>query len=89
MMTSFGPDFIQRTLKTTGVVLILVLIFGTVYFDFYDALAAFTAGIWSMLNLIFLATLVRAAIRPDGIDKLTVVISGSTTAMSEPYTTPS
>jgi hypothetical protein len=72
-MTTFGPDFIQRTLKTTGVVLILVLIFGTLYFGFYDTLAVFSAGIWSMVNLIFLRALVRTVIRPEGIDKLAVI----------------
>lgn len=73
LMTTFGPDFIQRTLKSTGIVLLLVLIFGTVYFGFYDALAAFSAGIWSMINLIFLSAFVRAAVRPDGIDKMNVI----------------
>ena len=66
---TIGPDFIFRTLKTTGVVLLLVLVFGTVYVDFYDALAVFSAGIWSMVNLIFLAALIRTAVRPDGVDK--------------------
>lgn len=66
-------DFIHRTLKTTGVVLLLILAFGSFYFNFYDALAVFSAGVWSMVNLIFLAALVRAVIRPDKIDKLTVI----------------
>ena len=66
---TIGPDFIFRTLKTTGVVLLLVLVFGTVYVDFYDALAVFSAGIWSMVNLIFLAALIRTAVRPGGVDK--------------------
>ena len=66
---TIGPDFIFRTLKTTGVVLLLTLVFGTVYVDFYDALAVFSAGIWSMVNLIFLAALIRAVVRPGGVDK--------------------
>lgn len=73
MMTTFGPDFIQRTLKSTGIVLLLVLIFGTIYFGFYDALAAFSAGIWSMINLLFLSALVRAAIRSNEVDKMNVI----------------
>ena len=51
----------------------MVLIFGTVYYGFYSALAAFSAGIWSMINLIFLSAFVRAAVRPDGIDKMQVI----------------
>jgi hypothetical protein len=66
-----GLDFIQRTLKTTGVVLLFILAFGSFYFPFYDALAIFTAGVWSMVNLIFLSALVRAVIRLDHIDKVT------------------
>ncbi len=68
-----GLDFIQRTLKTTGVVLMFVLAFGSFYFDFYDTLAVFSAGVWSMVNLIFLSALVRAVLRPGKIDKLAVI----------------
>ena len=68
-----GIDFIQRTLKTTGVVLLLILAFGSFYFNFYDTLAVFTAGVWSMVNLIFLSALVRAVLRPGKIDKVSVI----------------
>jgi hypothetical protein len=65
-------DFITRTLKTTGILLLLVLAVGPAYFRFYDCLAVLSAGIWSMINIIFLSALVRAAIRPGPIDKLRV-----------------
>lgn len=65
-------DFITRTLKTTGVLLLLTLGIGPVYFRFYDCLAVFSAGVWSMVNLLFLAALVRAAIRPGPVDKYRV-----------------
>ncbi|MCP4567374.1 MAG: hypothetical protein GY841_07330 [FCB group bacterium] len=74
MTTTFGLDFIQRTLRTTGVLLLLCLVIGSVYFSFYDALAVLSAGIWSMVNLIFLSAVVRSAMRPDGVDKMTVVV---------------
>ncbi len=67
-----GLDFIHRTLKTTGVILLLILAFGSFYFDFYDALAVFSAGVWSMVNLIFLSALVRAVMQLGKIDKLAV-----------------
>lgn len=73
MTTTFGLDFIQRTLRTTGAVLLFVLVFGSFYFGFYDALAAFSAGVWSMVNLIFLSAVVRTAVRPGRIDKVAVV----------------
>jgi hypothetical protein len=71
LRTTIGFDFIQRTLKTTGIVLLFVLAFGSFYFDFYDALAVFSAGVWSIINLLFLSALVRAVVRPGGVDKLT------------------
>lgn len=70
LTTTLGLDFIQRTLRTTGAVLLMAFFIGIYYFSFYDALAFFSAGIWSMVNLIFLAALVRTALRPDGVDKL-------------------
>lgn len=72
LTTNFTADFIQRTLRTTGIVLIVTFLFGLYYFGLYDALAYLSAGIWSMLNLIFLTALVRMALRPDKIDKLAV-----------------
>ena len=73
LTTTFNPDFVTRTLKTTGVVLLFILAFGSMYFDFYDALALFSAGVWSMINLIFLSYLIRATVRPDGVDKIKVI----------------
>jgi hypothetical protein len=67
---NFGLNFIQRTLRTTGVVLIIMFAFGAVYFDFYDGLAVLSAGVWSMVNLIFLSALIRTVVRPDRVDKL-------------------
>ncbi|MEE9442068.1 MAG: hypothetical protein V3V99_05315 [candidate division Zixibacteria bacterium] len=72
LTTNFTADFIQRTLRTTGIVLIITFLLGLYYFGLYDSLAYLSAGIWSMLNLIFLAALVRMALRPDKIDKLAV-----------------
>ncbi|MDD4050398.1 MAG: hypothetical protein PHR28_00685 [candidate division Zixibacteria bacterium] len=65
-----ATDFITRTLKTTGILLLLTLAVGPAYFRFYDCLAVFSAGVWSMINLLFLAALVRTAVRPGHIDKL-------------------
>jgi hypothetical protein len=73
LTTTFSLDFIQRTLKTSGILLLLVLIFGSIYFNINDTLAVFSGGIWSMVNLIFLTALIRKAFRPDEkIDKLAV-----------------
>lgn len=60
--------FLDRTLRTTGVVLLLYLPFGLYYFGLFPTLAIFSGGIWGMLNFIFISALVRAAIRVEGTD---------------------
>lgn len=68
-----GLEFISRTLRTTAVLLLLFLPFGLYYLGTYNALSVFTGGVWSVLNLMFLSGLVRAAIRPGGADKAKVI----------------
>ena len=63
-------SFVGRTLRTTGAVSLLVLAFGTFYYGFVPALSVFTGMIWGMVNLYFLAMLVRATIIPGEIDKV-------------------
>ncbi|MBU8933677.1 MAG: hypothetical protein KOO62_06685 [candidate division Zixibacteria bacterium] len=72
MTQNLGLDFIDRTLRTTGILLLIGLVFCLYYLGIYPALAIFSAGVWSMVNLMFLAALVRAALRPDEVDKMRV-----------------
>jgi len=74
LTTTFNFDFIQRTLRTTGVLLLVLFLVVTYYIGFYDGLALFSAGVWSMINLIFLSALVRATLRPDGVNKSAVAV---------------
>ena len=67
------PGIIVRTLRTTGVVLLIAFAFGTYNFGFWPALAFFSGGIWGMLNLLFIAALVRAVIRPDEVDVMRAI----------------
>jgi hypothetical protein len=46
------------------------------YFGFHDALALFSAGIWSMLNLMFLTSLIRTVMRPGKVDFVAAVSLG-------------
>lgn len=66
----FELDFITRTLKTTGVVLLIGFLFGVYYFGFWPALAFLSGGVWGMVNLIFITGLIRATIRPGGVDAM-------------------
>jgi len=68
MKTGFDLDFIHRTLKTTGVVLLIGFGFGAYYFGFWPALAFLSGGTWGMVNIFFITGLVRASIRPEGVD---------------------
>jgi hypothetical protein len=67
--TSMDISFIQRTLKTMGFLALIVLVFGIVYLDTGKALSIFSGMIWGMVNLYFLAYLIRVTIRPEGPDK--------------------
>ena len=64
-----GLEFIDRTLKTSGVVLLVFLPFGLFYLGVFPALAAFSGGVWGMLNLIFISALVREAIQTGTVNK--------------------
>ncbi len=74
MLRTTETGFILRTLRTTGIVALLVLIFGSFYYGFQPALSVFTGIIWGMINLYFLALLIRSALRPEGADKATALI---------------
>ncbi|MFC1475148.1 hypothetical protein ACFLQG_00735 [Candidatus Zixiibacteriota bacterium] len=76
MISNFDPDFIIRTLKTSGIVLLISFVFGFYYFGFYPTLAFFSGGIWGMINLILIMRLVKAALRPEGADLATVILTG-------------
>ena len=64
-----GLEFIDRSLKTTGVVLLVFLPFGLYYLGVWPGLAVFSGGVWGMINLVFTAALVRSTLRPEGVDK--------------------
>ena len=68
-----GLGFLDRTLRTTGIVLLIFLPFGLYYLGVYPSLAVFSGGVWGMLNLMFISALVRSAIRPEAINKLQVI----------------
>ena len=64
-----GLAFIDRSLRTFGVVLLIFLPFGLYYMGTYPALAVFSGGVWGLLNLIFISKLVRVSLRPEGADR--------------------
>lgn len=67
-------NFVNRTLRTTGLVAILILAFGSFYYGFKPSLSVFTGIVWGMVNLYFLSLLVRSSLRPEGADKASALI---------------
>jgi len=72
MTSALDISFIDRTLRTTALLVLLILAIGSLHFSFDDILAVVSGTIWSIINLYFLTLLIRAAIRPEGPDKLAV-----------------
>ncbi len=71
-----GLEFIGRTLRTFGLVLLIFLPFGFYYFGAYPTLAVLSGGVWGMLNLIFLTELIKAVIRPGGTQIERAIVFG-------------
>lgn len=67
-------NFVSRTLRTTGLVALLSLAFGSFYYGFEPSLSVFTGIVWGMINLYFLSLLVRSSLRPEGADKASALI---------------
>lgn len=68
MKDNLGIDFLHRTLRTSGIVLLIFMPFGIYYLGFYHALAVFSGGVWGIINFAFLAALVPKIVRPQGPD---------------------
>ena len=73
MKAKFDSGIIMRTLRTTGIVLLISFVFGAYYFGFWTSLAFLSGGIWGMLNFMFIAALIRATLRPDEVDVMHAV----------------
>lgn len=74
IQTNPGTDFVERSLRTTGIVLLVQLPFTMFYLGVWQGLALLFGGVWGIINLLFIAHLVRSAIRPEGPDKVKTAI---------------
>jgi len=73
---TLGLDFLNRTLRTAGIVTLIFLPFGIYYLGFFPALAVFSGGVWGIVNFYFLGALIRNALRPEGVDMMAVAVFG-------------
>ena len=69
MKDNLGLDFLDRTLRTAGIVLLIFLPFGFYYLGSYRTLAILSGGVWGIINFVFLSAVVRSVIRPEGVDR--------------------
>ena len=71
-----GLEFIGRTLRTFGLVMLIFLPFGFFYLGAYPTLAILSGGIWGMINLMFLTELIKSTIRPGGVQIERAIVIG-------------
>ena len=69
MKENLDLGFLDRTLRTTGIVLLIFLPFGLYYLGVFPALAVFSGGVWGILNFVFISALVRTTFRAEGPNK--------------------
>ena len=64
-----GLGIVDRSLRTTAVLLLVTIPFLLYYFGVWPTLAFLSGGVWGILNLWLLAHLIRFTIKSGGIDK--------------------
>lgn len=67
-MTTMGPDFLERSLRTFSIVLLIFLPFGLYYFGIFPTIAVFSGAVWGIVNMLLLARLIRSVLRPGGVE---------------------
>lgn len=69
-------EYISRTIRTFGIVLLVFFPFGLYYLGFYPALAVLSGGVWGIVNLLLLSSLVKAVVRPGGVQMERAIVLG-------------
>ncbi len=75
--SGFGADaltegFLRRSMRMTAALIGLGSIYCLVYVGQWQALAFLSAGVWGLVNILFLKAIVEAALKTGKIDKITV-----------------
>ena len=65
---SSGFELIDRTLRTSAIVLSVFFPFGIYYLGLYPSLAVLSGGVWGMFNFIFITFLVKVTLGPEGVN---------------------
>ncbi len=73
--SKFDIGFIDRTIKTSGMVLLIAFVFGMYSFGFWHGLAFFSGGIWGVVNMMFLKSLIQEAFTAGEINVSAVAVT--------------
>ena len=71
----FDINFIDRTIKTSGFVLLIGFVYGMYSFGFWNGLAFFSGGIWGIINIMFLKDLVQNVFTTGEINTSSVAVT--------------
>lgn len=71
-----GLEFITRIIKTTAVVSLVASLCISYYFDWHFGLGFLIGSTWSLVNFLFLRSLIKEVVSPDGARKtITAVLA--------------
>ncbi len=73
--SKFDIGFIDRTIRTSGLVLLIAFVFGMYSFGVWESLAFFSGGIWGVVNMMFLKDLIREAFTAGEINTSSVALT--------------
>ena len=73
--SKFNIGFIERTIRTSGMVLLISFVFGLYSFGFWPALAFFSGGVWGIVNMMFLKRLIQEAFTAGEINTSAVALT--------------
>jgi hypothetical protein len=69
-------DFIGRTVRTFGILLLVFVPFGLYYGGVYPTVAILSGGVWGMLNLLFLSAFIRVTLIPGKVPLEKAIVFG-------------
>jgi MFS superfamily sulfate permease-like transporter len=69
-----GIEFIYRTIKTSLILALIILLFVSVYYNFKFALGILVGCMWGCLNLYFLSSLIVETIKLEKINRRKVLL---------------
>ena len=73
--TMFDISFIDRTIRTAGLVLLIGFVFIMYSFGFWNGLAFFSGGVWGIINIMLLKDLIQNVFTPNDINTSAVALT--------------